>query len=64
MTVSAAPTRAGSSAAPGTAYGIRAAAIFFLARVSRAAMVGSGTSSAAAMSGVAIPQTSRRVSAT
>ena len=41
-TVSTASSRSGSSAEPGTVYGIRAAAIFFFARVTRAAIVGSG----------------------
>ncbi len=45
-------------------YGIRAAAIFFLARVRRAAMVGSLTRKARATSAVVRPQTSRSVSAT
>jgi hypothetical protein len=43
---------------------MRAAAIFFLARVRRAAMVASATRKARAMSGVAKPQTSRSVRAT
>ena len=43
---------------------MRAAEIFFLARVTRAAMVDSETRNAWAMSAVLIPQTSRRVSAT
>ena len=64
MTASAASTRAGSSPAAGTANGIRAAAIFFFARVSRAAIVGSLTRNACATSGVDTPQTSRSVSAT
>ena len=51
-TVSAASSRSGSSAAPGTAYGMRAAAIFFFARVMRAAIVGSETRKAWAMSAV------------
>ncbi len=56
--------RAGSSSASGTAYGMCAAATFFFARVRRAAMVGSATRKARAMSGVATPHTSRSVSAT
>ena len=63
MTVRTVSTRSGSSPAAGTTYGIRAAAIFFLARVRRAAIVVSVTSSAAAMSRVATPHTSRSVSA-
>ena len=43
---------------------MRATAIFFLARVSRAAIVASGTRNARAMSGVATPQISRSVRAT
>ena len=39
-TARTASTRSGSSAAGGTRYGIRATAIFFFARVIRAAMVG------------------------
>jgi len=42
---------------------MRAAVIFFLARVMRAAIVDSVTRNACAMSGVARPQTSRKVSA-
>ena len=61
MTASAASSRAGSSSAAGTANGIRAAAIFCFARVSRAAIVGSLTRKACATSGVATPQTSRSV---
>ena len=44
--------------------GIAATAIFFLARVMRAAMVASLTRNARATSAVVTPQTSRRVSAT
>ena len=43
---------------------MRAAEIFFLARVTRAAIVGSETRKAWAISAVVSPQTSRRVSAT
>jgi hypothetical protein len=43
---------------------MRATEIFFFARVIRAAMVGSETRNARAMSGTLIPHTSRRVSAT
>ena len=43
---------------------MRAAEIFFLARVTRAAMVGSGTRKACAISAVDSPHTSRSVSAT
>ena len=45
-------SRAGSSAGGGTRYGMRAAAIFFLARVIRAAIVGSLTRNARATSAV------------
>ena len=64
MTVRTASRRAGSSSGAGTAYGIPAWAIFFFARVIRAAIVGSETRNAWATSGVATPHTSRRVSAT
>ncbi len=64
ITVSTASTRAGRSSGAGTAYGMRAAAIFFFARVSRAAIVGSATRNACAMSAVATPHTRRSVSAT
>ena len=63
MTVSAASRRAGSSSGSGTTYGIRAAAIFFLARVIRAAIVASLTRNACATSAVVTPHTSRSVSA-
>ena len=43
---------------------MRATAIFFFARVIRAAIVGSETRNARAISGVATPHTRRRVSAT
>jgi hypothetical protein len=43
---------------------MRAAAIFFFARVMRAAIVDSGTRNARAISAVLRPQTSRKVSAT
>src|SRR2546423_14596959 len=43
---------------------MRAAEIFFLARVTLAAIVGSGTRKACAISVVVSPHTSRRVSAT
>ena len=59
-----APTRSASWSGAGTRYGMRAAAIFFLARVIRAAMVASGTRNARATSAVDRPQTSRSVSAT
>ena len=62
--MSAASTRAGSSSAVGTAYGMRAVAIFFFARVIRAAIVDSETRNACATSAVATPHTSRSVSAT
>ena len=64
ITVRTASRRSGSSAGPGTRYGIRAAEIFFLARVTRAAIVGSGTRNARAISAVVRPHTSRSVSAT
>ena len=63
MTVSTASRRAGRSPGPGTVYGIRAAVIFFFARVIRAAIVGSGTRNVWAMSAVVTPHTSRSVSA-
>ena len=55
--------RSGSSLAAGTRYGMRAAAIFFFARVIRAAIVGSLTRKARATSAVDSPQSSRSVSA-
>src|SRR5207253_2329566 len=58
------PMRAGSSSADGTRYGMRAPAIFFFARVMRAAMVGSLTRNARATSAVESPHSSRRVRAT
>ncbi len=63
-TLRTARSRSGSSAWRGTRYGMRATAIFFFARVIRAAIVGSETRNARAMSGVATPHTRRRVSAT
>ncbi|SDP13968.1 hypothetical protein SAMN05216259_11828 [Actinacidiphila guanduensis] len=45
-------------------YGMRAAAIFFFARVIRAAIVASPTRNARATCGVVSPHTSRRVRAT
>ncbi len=63
-TSSTASTRCGNSASAGTRYGIRAALIFFLARVMRAAMVGSLTRKARATSAVDSPHSRRRVSAT
>jgi len=62
--VSTASIRDGSSATGGTRYGIRARAIFFLARVMRAAMVASPTRNARATSAVVSPHRSRSVSAT
>ena len=62
-TPSTASTRSGSSAAEGTRYGMRAAAIFFLARVMRAAIVASLTRNARATWAVVSPHSSRRVSA-
>ena len=59
-----AATRPGSSAAGGTRYGMRAWAIFCLARVRRLAIVASGTSSARATSGVVSPPRLRSASAT
>jgi len=56
--------RSGSSSAAGTRNGMRAAEIFFFARVTRAAIVGSLTRKACAISVVVSPQTSRSVSAT
>ena len=56
--------REGSSSTGGTRYGMRAMAIFFLARVMRAAMVDSLTRKARATSAVVSPQTRRRVNAT
>jgi hypothetical protein len=56
-------TRSGSSSRDGTRYGMPVAAIFFFARVMRACMVDSLTSSARATSGVERPQTKRSVSA-
>ncbi len=64
MTARMESTRSGSSAADGTRYGMRAAAIFFLARVIRAAIVDSLTRKARATSAVDRPQISRSVSAT
>ena len=62
--MSTASTREGSSSTGGTRYGMRAMAIFFLARVMRAAMVPSVTKNARATSAVVSPQTRRSVSAT
>ncbi len=59
-----ASTRWASSSGAGTANGMRAATIFFFARVRRAAIVASVARNACAMSGVATPHTSRNVSAT
>ena len=56
--------RAGRSATAGTRYGIRAIAIFFFARVIRAAIVGSVTRKDRATSRVESPQSSRNVNAT
>src|SRR5215831_13377740 len=64
MTASTARWRSGSSASPGTRYGIPAARILPLARTSRWAMVGSGTRKARAISAVDSPPSSRRVRAT
>ena len=64
MTASTAASRSGSSASPGTRYGIPAALIFFLARTIRWAIVGSGTRNARAICGVSRPPRSRSVSAT
>ena len=56
--------RAGRSTAAGTRYGIRAIAIFFFARVIRAAIVGSVTRNDRATSRVESPHSNRSVSAT
>ena len=63
MTPRTAPRRSGSSAASGTRKGIRATEIFLFARVSRAAIVGSDTRNALAISPVDSPHTSLSVSA-
>lgn len=63
MVVRTESRRSGSSAGVGIRKGTRAATSFFLARVTRAAMVGSETRNARAMSGVGTPQTRRRVRA-
>lgn len=57
-------TRPARWSGDGTRYGMRAVVIFFLARVIRAAIVGSGTRNARATSAVDSPHTSRSVSAT
>ncbi len=62
-TPSTASTRSGNSAAEGTRYGMRAVAIFFLARVIRAAIVGSLCRNARATSAVVSPHSSRSVNA-
>ena len=64
ITASTGRSRSGSSAGRGMRKGMPAPEIFFLARVIRAATVGSDTRNARAMSGVATPHTSRSVSAT
>ena len=64
MTSSTASVLPGSSSAAGIRYGMWAAAIFFLARVMRAAIVASLTRKLRAISAVVTPHTSRSVNAT
>ena len=64
MTKRTASVRPRSSVRSGTRYGIRASAIFFLARVSRAAIADSFTKNALATSVVLSPQSMRNASAT